>query len=141
MSRLFLLFNHRLTAQQEDAAREQLRIEGFVMPPEHILKLWGQVPADLPQIGDVLTPVVDWLESEGRAGDFVLIQGDFGACFWMVQAAFHLQLIPIYATTCREATENHLPDGSIQVVHHFRHVLYRRYERWPEKALRPSSKG
>lgn len=130
MSRLLLLFNHELTPQQEAAARQELGAEAIVVPPPEVLQLWGQIPADLPRLCDMLMPVVRWVESEGKAGDFILIQGDFGACFWMVQAAFHLKLIPIYATTRREASEIRLPNGSIQMTHCFRHVLFRRYEQW-----------
>ncbi len=129
MSRLLLLFNHEWTAQQKTAAQQALQVESIVVPPAEVKRLWGQIPADLPRLGDVLKPVGRWLESEGEAGDFVLIQGDFGACFYMVQAAFRLKLIPIYATTRREASEIRLPDGTIQMTHCFRHVRFRRYER------------
>jgi len=130
MIRLFLLFNHHLTPAQEADAIENLGIETFVSPPDDITQIWGQIPPDMTGLSDYLKPVEAWLADQAAAGDYVLIQGDFGACYWMVQAAFALNLISIYATTRREAIENHLLDGSIELTHQFRHVIYRGYENY-----------
>jgi hypothetical protein len=130
MTQLHLLFNHKLTPAQEADAIDNLGIETSVSPPDDITRLWGQIPPDLASLSDYLKPVETWLADQAAAGDYVLIQGDFGACYRMVQAAFALNLIPIYATTRREAVENHLPDGSIELTHQFRHVIYRKYENY-----------
>jgi hypothetical protein len=131
MTQLLLLFNHHLTLQQEEDAHKSLHVEQIVSPPQDVLRLWGQIPPELPQLSDYLKPVLRWLKDVAQPEDFILIQGDFGACFYMVQAAFGLNLIPICATTRREADEKTMPDGSIQVIHQFKHVLYRRYEKYP----------
>jgi hypothetical protein len=127
MTQLILLFNHQLTPAQEADAIEHLGVEIFFYPSDEIRRLWSQIPPELTILSDYLRPVYTWLETQSAAGDFVLIQGDFGACYAMVQAAFRMNLIPIYATTRREAVENQLPDGSIQLTHQFRHVKYRKY--------------
>lgn len=124
---LFLLFNHTITRAQEMDARANLGARRIVSPPDSIRRIWGQVPPDLPAIGPYLAPVRDWLATEAGPGDFVLIQGDFGACWLMVQFAFENKLIPVYATTEREALEEHQADGSIKIIHHFMHRMYRRY--------------
>ena len=60
-------------------------------------------------------------------GDYALIQGDFGACYIMVNFAFEQGLIPIYSTTVREAIEEPKDDGSVKLVHQFNHQIFRRY--------------
>ncbi|WP_211232801.1 CRISPR-associated protein Csx20 [Desulfatirhabdium butyrativorans] len=133
MSQLLLLFNHELTLVQKADARQRLGVETFLSPPEEIRALWCQIPPELDHLADYLASVQQWLQTHGKPGDAILIQGDFGACFYMAQAAFSLGLIPVYATTRREAVETPMPDGSIQLTHRFRHAGFRRYERFIEE--------
>ena len=125
--KLFHIFNHTLTDAQVDDAREHLGVERIVSPPERLRNLWRQVPADLEGIDGYLAPVKDWLAAEGRPGDFVLVQGDFGATWIMVNHAFKLGLVPVYSTTERQAEETITGDGAVRLVHHFRHRRFRRY--------------
>ncbi len=127
MSALFLLFNHRLTHPQITAAANQLGITRFIVPPDDLQTLWSQIPPELGSLRKYLKPIERWLHSHAKPSDHVLIQGDFGACYLMVEAAFRKKLIPIYATTRREAAEEHQPDGSVRLTHHFSHVIFRRY--------------
>jgi len=59
--------------------------------------------------------------------DYVLIQGDFGACYIIVNFAFEIGLIPIYSTTRRAAVEKHENDGSVKLIHQFNHQMFRKY--------------
>ncbi len=80
-------------------------------------------------IKDVLEPIIKWLDEKSNVGDFVLVQGDFGAVFLMVDFCLNNGLIPIYSVTKREASEEVLEDGSIVKVSRFNHIAFRRYER------------
>jgi hypothetical protein len=44
-----------------------------------------------------------------------------------VGEAIRLGLVPVYSTTSRQAVEEHLPDGRVEISHVFSHVRYRRY--------------
>ena len=127
MSRLFLIFNHKLTGEQEQDARVSLGVERMVELPRELKDLWGGFPPEAQEINPLLGPVREWLASEGKEGDFVLIQGDFGATYLMVNFAFELKMIPVYATTKREAKEERQSDGSTKLVHRFKHTIFRRY--------------
>jgi len=124
---LFVIFNHTLTEAQAAETRERLGAERIVAPPEDLQALWRQVPAELEGIAGYLVPLRDWLAVEAKAGDFVLIQGDFGATWIMVKHAFELGLVPVYSTTERQAEETVAADGAVQLVHTFRHRRFRRY--------------
>lgn len=124
---LFLLFNHRLTPDQEQDAAISLGVRDRVSLPADLGELWRQIPPELSELGDYLKPVREWLSSEAKAHDYVLIQGDFGACFLMVKFALEQGLIPVYATTKREAVEEHQPDGSVKMTHRFQHGQFRKY--------------
>jgi hypothetical protein len=124
---LFQLFSHQLTPDQQKSARKEFGVTDFQAPPKRIQHLWSQVPPDDTRISSFLSPVKTWLEETTHKGDLVLIQGDFGATYMMVVHAFSLGLVPVYATTQRQAREKKMPDGSVQLSHVFRFKRFRIY--------------
>ncbi len=124
---LILLFNHTLTEMQAADARASLGVGRIIEPPEDIAMAWAQVPPELDDLTEYLAPVFAWLASVARPGDLVLIQGEFGATCLAAREACRRNLIPVYSTTRREAREEHLPDGRVEIRHVFAHVRYRRY--------------
>jgi hypothetical protein len=126
---LFLVFNHQLTALQAEDARVALGVDAIINLPTELQELWSTVPPELPEIKDYLKPVKAWLSAKARAGDYVLIQGDFGACYLMVNFALEHNLIPVYSTTQREVVEEEQPNGAVKVIHHFQHEIFRIYGR------------
>jgi len=127
MPALFLIMNHRITETQVADARSSLGVDRIVEMPAALAALWRQIPADLPSIGPFLQPLRAWLQDSASPGDYVLIQGDFGACYLMVNFALSSGLVPVYSTTSREAVENHLADGTVEISHRIKHRLFRRY--------------
>ena len=124
---LFLIFNHNITPAQESDARSSLGVERILKMPSDIREIWEQIPPDMEKIDDYLFPVKDWLAQNSVINDYALIQGDFGACYIMVDFAFRIGLVPIYSTTKREAVEQQDDDGTIKLVHHFQHQIFRRF--------------
>jgi len=126
---MFLLFSHQLTMDQEESARTAFGVTSFHPPPEAVLAVWSQIPPDTTDLSPILQPVESWLEQHAQKGDLVLIQGDFGATFLMVNHALSLGLIPVYATTQRQARDNILSDGRIETHHVFKFKRFRVYGR------------
>lgn len=124
---MLLLFNHQLTEEQREEARDALGVERFVSPPEAVKALWAKVPPELPALDQYLQPVRNWLNSAARPDDLVLVEGDFGATFLTVLHAIRLGLRPVYAATRRDAKAVQQPDGSVQLTHRFRHCRFRTY--------------
>lgn len=131
MPDLYLIFNHKITRLQENDARRSLGVERIVDLPLDLKEIWCNMPPELVEISEHLESVKQWLASKAKANDFVLIQGDFGACFLMVNFALERGLVPVYSTTKREATEEYGEDGSIRMTHRFEHRMFRRYEIFP----------
>ena len=127
MTDLYLIFNHSITSLQCEEARESLSAGRIIDLPPDLKQLWSMVPPELEGINRYLMPLQDWLSSHARVADFILIEGDFGATYLMVQFAFKKGLVPIYSTTDRDAVEEHDPDGTIRLVHHFKHCRFRKY--------------
>lgn len=125
---LFLIFNHTFTYLQQTDARNTLKVVRIVEMPEDLKSLWSNVPPEFPEISNVLHPIRTWVGQNACPNDYVLIQGDFGACYLMVNFAFENDLVPIYSTTSRVVEEDLQPDGSIRLAHQFKHQIFRKYE-------------
>lgn len=129
MLRMLLLFSHELTEDQIEDARATLTINEFIPLPSDLQTLWQNIPPTKPSLSTYLEPVCNWIKEHGNPGDYVLIQGDFGAVYLMVNFAFSIHLIPIYSTTERKAEEKKMPDNTVKVERVFRHKIFRRYEK------------
>ena len=126
--RLFVLLSHGLLEEQRREALEKLGVEEIILLPPELQRLWSSIPPQLESLKEFLKPIFQWL-SKAEEGDFLLVQGDFGAVFLLVDYAFKKGLIPIYATTERIHREEREGSG-VRMVKLFRHVRFRRYERW-----------
>ena len=127
MPDLFLLFNHLLTDVQADQARQELGVENIVVPPDEVSLCWADIPPEPESIRDVLEPVFSWIDGNLTAGDFLLVQGDFGACHLVLKHISDTDIMPVYATTRRQAVEKRIDDDTVQLTHKFSHVRYRTY--------------
>lgn len=125
--KMFLVFNHMLTQGQETQAKDVWGVTSFITLPPGLNKIWKQIPADLENISNVILPVQQWLKKEANENDVVLIQGDFGATWLLVDFALRVKLIPVYSVTQRDAREVVQPDGSIKTTHVFNHRRFRLY--------------
>lgn len=126
-NKLILLFNHSLTNEQVADAKTCLGVCDIINLPVHLKTLWADLPPDLQEIRNYLTPLKHWLDDAASVGDYILIQGDFGACYLMVKYSFEKKLVPIYSTTTRIATESIRKDGAITITRNFNHVIFRKY--------------
>jgi hypothetical protein len=123
---LYLLFSHELTDQQKKDARE-LGVKEVYYLPDDLKTIWSQIPPEIQNIKDYIEPVKKWLTSRIKAGDYILIQGDFGATYQMVRWAFAKGLRPIYATTERKVVEIRNGD-KVNSKKVFEHVRFRFYD-------------
>ncbi|MBF0412090.1 MAG: hypothetical protein HQK70_05185 [Desulfamplus sp.] len=126
---LFLIFNHQITLEQKQDAEKSLGISGFVDLSPTLKELWSQIPPELESVEDYLLPISEWLSQNATNGNYILIQGDFGAVYYLVNLAFRFGLVPVYSTTARRAEEVRGTNGEIRLTHTFRHVRFRKYER------------
>lgn len=126
MAQLFLLFSHQLTKNQEMDAKE-LGIKSFISMPPPLKDIWSSIPPKLKGLNPLLEPIRDWLLKTAEVGDYLLIQGDFGATYLMVDWSLKRGFRPIYATTQRRVVEELGEDGVMMKKSWFVHVQFRSY--------------
>lgn len=126
MKNMFLLFSHKLTNEQIIDAKKVLKIDNFVYLPNDLQSLWSNVPAELESLKSYLLPLKEYIKNNAKKDDYVLIQGDFGAVYEMVNYAKKLNLTPVYATTKRE-TQEEIQKEKVVKISKFKHIRYRKY--------------
>jgi len=131
--KLFLLFSHKLTDEQIDEAEDKLDVSEIKYLPENLQKLWSMVSPEGELSLERLRKITDWIVKNSEKNDFILIQGEYGSTFYIVDFCFNTGLIPIYSTSERVYSEKTNGDGSIKREHIFKHVNFRKYKRFQER--------
>jgi hypothetical protein len=112
---MLLLLSHKLTEDQKEDANTALGVREFLALPDDLQN-------------EYLEPIRSWIKENVNHDDYVLILGDYGAVYLMVNYAFSAGLIPVYATTERMVVEKLMPDNVVKSERVFKHKMFRRYE-------------
>ena len=124
MKTLFTLINHTLTLEQEEDARKNLNVDKFINITD---AMWSDIDPSEKSIIKFVETYKDKLKKQAKAGDVLLVQGDFGATYNMIRFAKNMGLIAVYATTNRIVSEQ-LENGKVVIKREFKHARFREYE-------------
>ncbi|WP_297915422.1 CRISPR-associated protein Csx20 [uncultured Campylobacter sp.] len=124
MKTLFTLINHTLTREQEEDARKNLNIDKFI----NIVDVsWSDIDPSEKSVIKFIETYKNKLKKQAKAGDVLLVQGDFGATYNMIRFAQNMGLIAVYATTNRIVSER-VENGKVVIKREFKHARFREYE-------------
>ncbi|MFA7090829.1 MAG: CRISPR-associated protein Csx20 [Arcobacteraceae bacterium] len=123
---MFLFFSHELTNAQILDAKENWRVKEFISLPQELQEQWSNIPSGIENLTSYLTAHKQFLAQHTQFEDMVLIQGDFGAVYNIVNFAKELGLKPVYATTNR-IIEEFEEEGKTIKKSIFEHVRFREY--------------
>ena len=124
MKTLFMLMNHALTREQEEDARKNLNINKFI---NIVDASWSDIDPSEKSVIKIVEIYKDRLRSQAKAGDVLLVQGDYGATYNMIRFAKNMGLIAVYATTNRIVSER-VENGKVVIKREFKHAKFREYE-------------
>ena len=126
MHKIFLLFSHSITKAQKDDAKSSLNVGEFIELPEKLQTLWSNIPAELETLDNYLEPLKKYLKENALKDDIILVQGDFGGVYEMVEFCKENNFIAVHSTTKREVEEV-MQDNKVIKTSTFEHVIFRRY--------------
>lgn len=129
MKRLLLLMSHNITEIQEKEAYEVLKINQIINSSEEVKSIWSNIDPKGELNLHKLDKIIDWIDENTSQGDYILVQGEFGATFYIVDYCFKKNLIPIYATSKRQVIETIVGDKTV-TNRVFKHEGFRRYIRY-----------
>jgi len=125
--KLYNCTNHNLTAEQRDGY-------DVIELPGDLKAQWGQITEENKWgvCDDVVNIITEHFENSFEdylvSRSIVLVQGHPGATFNVVSRLKGKRgIIPVYAESVRDSTEEIQPDGSVKKVSVFRHKAFRRY--------------
>ena len=124
MKTLFTLINHTLTSEQEEDARKNLNVDKIINIAD---AMWSDIDPSEKSIIKFVETYKDKLKKQAKAGDMLLVQGDFGATYNMIRFAKNMGLIAVYATTNRIVSEQ-VENGKVVIKREFKHARFREYE-------------
>jgi len=128
--KFLVLFSHSLTKSQRQEIDRRFKASILEMDSE-LAARWRGIPPECERLSEIIAPFIDWIRKNAAPGDYVLVQGDFGATFLLVDFCLKSGLNPVYATTTRVHSESHGAEGRVEIRKQFKHVSFRRYEPWP----------
>ena len=132
MRKIFLLFSHKLSEAQIKELKEQFNIHSCVKLPSDLQNLWSNFPPENSFPEKIADKFIAYLKKNSKEEDLVLVQGEFGLVFYIVDWCLKNKRIPVYSTTKRIFREEKQPDGSIKNIHIFKHINFRSYRRSDE---------
>ena len=126
MHKIFLLFSHKLTQSQRDDARDSLGVDEFIGLPKELQTLWSNIPSEVKRLKSYLEPLKKYLKENALKDDIILVQGDFGGVYEMVEFCKENNFIAVHSTTKREVQEV-IRENRVIKTSTFEHVIFRRY--------------
>jgi hypothetical protein len=130
IKRTAILLNHEPELPQLNELRERFGVTEMRYPGEKLKFAWSKVSAVEDNPAAFLKEIIKWLEAETAAGDYIWVQGEWGAAFFIVSWALAEGRIPVYAASERQVAEERYPDGTIHSQRIFRHVQFKLYQKW-----------
>lgn len=133
MSKLFLIFSHKLTTEQITDAQNNFNVSEFVYLPNDLQQIWSNVSPFKDDITNDIQLIYEFViqndDSEQKnKKKYILIQGDFGATYYLVDKFINTNIIPIYATTERTIIEEKTNENETKKTVVFKHVKFREYK-------------
>ena len=127
-----MITNHKLLVEQEEELRTFFGVNKILYLPYELSSRWVNInPVSKLDLVS-LNQVADWIKKDAQEGDYILIQGEFGATFYITDFCKKNGYIPIYAAAERIYKEKREKDGSVSRNHVFRHKQFREYKAWGE---------
>lgn len=126
--KLLVLLSHELTKAQI----EEIKAKGvgeIIMLPLELKEIWGNIDAKGDLDISYLKPIIQWVEEETKQEDLVIIQGEFGATYYMVNYCFEKGLCPIYSSSER-VVEEIIEGEKVITKRLFQHVNFREYKQY-----------
>lgn len=121
--KIVLLFSHKLTENQEKELIENYKCNKIISLPKDLQNKWMAV--DDQTDAEIFEK---FLLERLNKNDYVLIQGEWGLTYKMINFAFNNEFIPLFSRTTRDVREEKKGDEIIKISV-FKHLGFRKYEK------------
>lgn len=124
MKKIILLFSHKLTDAQIKDIKRKLQCKEILYLPKKIQTVFSNVTSNNREF--IINELKVYLSKNANKGDYILVQGEFGVSYKMINYSKEIGLIPIYSSTKRETIE--ITKGNkIKKITFFKHEEFVEY--------------
>lgn len=122
------ILSHELLNSQVDELKNTWNVDKIINLPEKLKSAWSNVnPSDdLEDDFNLVYKLKTFILENTNQEDYVIVQGEWGMTFTIVNMCFELNRVPIYATTERKTKET-VKDGQVHSEKVFEHIRFRKY--------------
>jgi len=129
VKKLYVFLSHFLTEEQKKDAIKTLGVTKFVSLPSPLQKKWGNIESDR-SLKEKLKPFFDYILDNVTRDDYLLIQGEAGISFALVDWCLTNGYQPIYSYTKRVVIEKEIEKNKVEKKSVFKHIKFIFYERF-----------
>ena len=121
-----LLFSHQLTENQEKELVENFKVKKIVSLSSELQEMWSNVSIK-ENYKENLEKIKKYIEENFNENDVILVQGNWGYTYNIVEWSIEKKLVPVYSYTERNVEE--IKDGeNVKKISYFKHVKFIEYE-------------
>jgi hypothetical protein len=124
----FIMTNHGITMAQQNEF-DEMGVTHIVTLSDDLKKVWSQIAPDADRKA-VAQTMIDGFLNTAQEGDIVLVQGEFGTTFVVVDYCLQKGLVPMFATSVRRTIEKTLDDGTVEKTAIFDHAGFVPYTKF-----------
>lgn len=121
--RVFIFFSHKLLPVQEIELKNNYFCKEILQLPSNLRELWSNIDEN----NDHFQLFKEFLEKNSKRGDYILIQGEWGITYKMVNYSKQIGLTPIYSFAKRRSKEI-IQNNEVIKISYFEHIKFKKYE-------------
>ena len=130
---VFVLISHQLLPEQKQELQNRFgnnsngttTIIELRYLPENLQQIWSNVLYDDKYYTN-LNEIIDYVFSILNKGDYVIVQGNWGYTYKLIEEAKKHNIIPLYAFSVRDSSEE-IINGEVVKTTTFRHQCFVEY--------------
>lgn len=123
--KVLALISHKILPEQEQELKNRFEIVDIKFLPENLQQIWSNVLYDDKYYTN-LNEMIDYMLSILNEEDYVIVQGNWGYVYKLVEEAKKNKIIPLYAFSVRDSSED-IINGEVVKITKFKHQCFVEY--------------
>lgn len=123
--KVLALISHKILPEQEQELKNRFEIVDIKFLPENLQQIWSNVLFDDKYYTN-LNEMIDYMLSILNEEDYVIVQGNWGYVYKLVEEAKKNKIIPLYAFSIRDSSED-IINGEVVKITKFKHQCFVEY--------------
>lgn len=123
--KVLALISHQILPEQEKELKNRFEIVEIKFLPENLQQIWSNVLYDDKYYTN-LNEMIDYMLSILNEEDYVIVQGNWGYVYKLVEEAKKNKIIPLYAFSVRDSSED-IINGEVVKITKFKHQCFVEY--------------